>query len=162
MSIWVGADAPVAAAATAGAPAAATAGASAVSAWATPVTPRSAVDSPIVPAARKPNTRRDGDVSCTSTPLILPERRGGARRSGRTHQTTPEPDRPVPPRLTGILVLGVTRSLLKEVAAGQDHGGSRREATKPASPLVGNRPPRQSGRIVPTTCSVSVAALRTA
>src|SRR6476620_9878857 len=110
MSIWVGADAPVAAAATAGAPAAATAGASAVSAWATPVTPRRAVDSPIVPTARMPNTRRDGDVSCTSTPLIVPVRRGGRPVMRTTHQTTAERHRPVPPRTATILGCHVTET----------------------------------------------------
>jgi hypothetical protein len=37
-------------------------------AWATPVTPRTAVVIPTVLTARRPSARRVGDVECTSTP----------------------------------------------------------------------------------------------
>src|SRR5215218_1789254 len=52
-----------------------------VVAWATPVTPRTAVDIPIVLTASRPSVRRGGDASCTSDSLAVPDPPG--REPGR-------------------------------------------------------------------------------
>ena len=72
----------------------------------------SAVDSPIVPAARRPSARRGDDVSCTSTPSDGSRMRRGGGPVLRTGQTRPRPRSPAdaPPRGPTALRRRVTRS----------------------------------------------------
>src|SRR5215213_8065089 len=60
-------------------------------AWATPATPRTAVDIPIVLTASRPSARRDRDASCTSDSLTVPGSAGAWVRPSGRGGTRPRP-----------------------------------------------------------------------